>query len=74
MGVMLSIAAIAILLVLMAVSLVRQRQLKAGLDQAHDRERAAPGLAAQERLRLRRERTASAEQLGAPTRADGPAP
>jgi hypothetical protein len=61
----------AVLLVLIAVSLVRQRQLKVEHDQARDHERAAPGLAAQERLRLRRERIASAEQPAAPTRTDG---
>ena len=74
MGVVLSIAAIAVLLVLIGVSLVRQRQLKAEQDLAHDRERAAPGLAAKERLRLRRERIGAAEQPAAPTQADGPAP
>ena len=62
MGVVLSMAAIAVLLVLIAVSLVRQRKLKTGIDQAHDRERAAPGLAAEERFRVRRERSAAAAQ------------
>ena len=65
MGVILSIGAIAVLLVLTAVSLLRQRKLKVGRDQAHDRERAAPGLAAAERLRVRRERIASAETSAA---------
>jgi hypothetical protein len=64
MGVVLSMAAIAILLVLIAVSLVRQRKLKAEQVATHDRERAAPGLAAQERFRLRRERAAAAEPPG----------
>ena len=74
MGVVLSIAAIAVLLVLIAVSLVRQRTLKVEQDQAHDRERAAPGLAAKERLRVRRERSASTQPPAAPTHADGRAP
>jgi hypothetical protein len=71
MGVVLSIAAIAVLLVLITVSVVRQRQMKVERVEAHDRERAAPGLAAQERLRVRRERIAPAERPAAPTKGVG---
>lgn len=72
MGTILSFAAIAVLLALIAVSLVRQRKLKVEQVQAHDRERAAPGLAADERFRLRRERMAAGEGHPGPTKADAP--
>ena len=61
MGIVLSIVAIAILMVLMAVSLLRQRKLGVEQGQARARERAAPTEAADERLRLRRARIAAGE-------------
>jgi hypothetical protein len=74
MGTILSFAAVAVLLVLIAVSLVRQRKMKAEKVLAHDRERAAPGLAADERLRARRARTAAGLAPPAQTGADAPVP
>lgn len=73
MGIVLSFAAIAVLLVLIGVSLVRQRKLKVVDAQAHDRERAAPGLAAEERFRVRSARRAAGEAMPGQPR-DAPVP